>query len=201
MENLENVGFLDHKIWKIPMSGIDNQKIIDELQTDRDLWLPNKRYQDPELRKPGIQLDGQCLMGDETRLMFNKCYNTVKETIEKIEEKKVSSGYQRTWFYIAVPELPNTDWHQHLRFQEDYINVYTDYTWIYYVSIPDNCSGDEGKLFFRDTKDHTILHSFFPEYGYIYIFDAALEHLPALSPKSTKERITSAGNVILNFKD
>lgn len=202
MNSFEEIDFLGHKIYKVPFDDIDNQKVEAELKIDRELWIPNLRFQNPKFQKPGIQIDGQALMGEETRKLFNSCYNKVKETYETINGSSAISGYQRSWFYIAVPELPNADWHQHLRFHEEYADTFTDYTWVYYVSIPDNCEGDEGKLFFRDKKKApTEYYSFFPEYGYVYVFDAQLEHLPALAPKSTKERITAAGNIILNFKD
>ena len=206
MNSYEEIDFLGYKIYKIKFEEIENQKVISELRIDMDLWIPGKRFQDPKLKIPGIQIDGQSLCGDETRKLFTLCYNKVKETYETIENKKVISGYQRGWFYIAVPELPNTDWHNHLRFHTDFANTFTDYTWVYYVNLPNNWNGDEGKLFFRDSKiidaKHRVTyHSFFPEYGYIYAFPAELEHLPALSPNSTEDRITAGGNIILNFEN
>jgi hypothetical protein len=32
MISYEEIGFLNHKIYKIPMSGIDNQKVIKEIR-------------------------------------------------------------------------------------------------------------------------------------------------------------------------
>jgi hypothetical protein len=202
MEKFEEIDFLGHKIYKIPLSGIDNSKVEKELRIDMDLFIPNMRFQDPKFNKPGIQIDGNALMGDETRKLFSNAYTKVRDTFTEINQTNFISGYQRSWFYIAVPELPNADWHNHLRFHQDYAETFTDWTWVYYVQLPNNCEGDEGKLFFRDKKKApTEYYSFFPEEGYVYAFDAQLEHLPALSPKSTVDRITAAGNVILNFED
>lgn len=200
MIEYEEIGFLNHKIYKIKIDGIDNQKVTDEVTIEREYWVTDKRYNDPKENKPGIQIDGQVLCGDETKNLFSKCYNKVKDTFTQIENKKLISGYQRTWFYISVPKLSHGDYHNHLRFHPDFDEI-TDWTWVYYVQIPNNCREGEGKLYFRDKKDRRILHSFFPEYGYIYIFDGVLEHLPAFSPNSTIDRITAAGNVILNFED
>jgi hypothetical protein len=52
MISYEEIGFLNHKIYKIPMSGIDNQKVIKEIQIDRDLWMPDKRFNDTRMRAP-----------------------------------------------------------------------------------------------------------------------------------------------------
>lgn len=199
MISYEEIGFLNHKIYKIPISGIDNQKVIKEVAIDRELWMPDKRFNDSRKGAPGLQIDGQALCGDETRHMFASCFNKVRDFFTELGNEKYLSGYQRTWIYIAVPELPEAHYHNHLRFHPDY-ETFTDWTWVYYVQVPDNCEGAEGKLFFRDDKDHRITHTFFPEEGYIYVFDANLDHLPSLSPKSTKERIVAAGNVILNFE-
>jgi hypothetical protein len=202
MKKFEEIDFLGHKIYKIPLDGIDDSKVVSELRIDMNLFVPNMRYQDPKFKKPGIQIDGNALMGDETRKLFYNAYAKVRDTIGELNGTKFISGYQRNWFYVAVPELPNTEWHNHLRFHLDYSDTFTDYTWVYYVQIPNNCEGDEGKLFFRDKKKApTEYYSFFPEQGYVYVFDAELEHLPALSPKSTVDRIVAAGNVILNFED
>jgi hypothetical protein len=200
MISYEEIGFLNHTIYKIPMSGIDNQKVIKEIQIDRDLWMPDKRFNDTRMRAPGLQMDGQTLCGDETRSMFSLCFNKIRDFFTELNNEKYLSGYQRTWIYIAVPELKQAHYHNHLKFHPDF-DTFTDWTWVYYVQVPDNCKGPEGKLFFRDDKDHSITHTFFPEEGYIYVFDANLEHLPSLSPNSTKERIVAAGNVILNFEN
>lgn len=200
MNSYEEIGFLNHKIYKIPLSGIDNQTVVKEIQIDRELWIPDKRFNDTTMRAPGLQMDGQTLCGDETRNMFSLCFNKVRDFFTELNDETYLSGYQRTWIYVAVPELPDAHYHNHLKFHPDF-NTFTDWTWVYYLQVPDNCEGVEGKLFFRDDKDRRITHTFFPEEGYIYVFDANLDHLPSLSPKSTKERIVAAGNVILNFKD
>lgn len=94
------------------------------------------------------------------------------------------------WNYVSTSENEYTGWHDHIK--NDLIFLPYDYTWTFYIQMPDNLSGDEGKIIFR-TEDN-VEHKFLPEEGDLFIFPADLLHKPELNTSSTKERIVLAGS-------
>jgi hypothetical protein len=82
-------------------------------------------------------------------------------------------------------------WHVH----SDNVSkvIQNDWTYTFYVQMPDNLKNNEGKISFKiDETEYNIL----PEEGDLLVFPASLLHKPELSPMSTKERIVMAGNFV-----
>jgi len=68
-----------------------------------------------------------------------------------------------------------------------------DYTYVYYIQMPDNLQGEDGVLYFLDenNKEHYIL----PEEGDLIIMKADLPHAPNNAFNSSVDRMVLAGNV------
>ena len=68
-----------------------------------------------------------------------------------------------------------------------------DYTYVYYIQMPDNLQGEDGVLYFLDenNKEHYIL----PEEGDLIIMKADLPHAPSSAFNSSVDRMVLAGNV------
>lgn len=71
------------------------------------------------------------------------------------------------------------------------------YTFVCYIQMPDNLSGDDAVLFMEDT-DKSVF-SILPNEGDILIMRGDLPHVPNYSPNSTKDRVVLAGSIRMDF--
>jgi hypothetical protein len=77
-------------------------------------------------------------------------------------------------------------------------SIESNYTFTYYVQMPNNLNGNDGKLFFVDNEDN-VQRMFLPEENELVIFPADVYHRPDTSINSTIDRIVIAGNVLFDF--
>ena len=87
------------------------------------------------------------------------------------------------------------NYHIHTEIEKEQGNPLPDYTFVFYIQMPDNLSNDDGKLFIKD-KDGTEF-GILPNVGDLIILEGDVPHAPVDSPNSTKDRIVIAGNVTL----
>ncbi len=205
LNGYEIINFKHHKIYKIKIDGIDNSKLLEDIDIDRKFLVGDILFNPKEIGSPGIQFKVNFSDSKSIFEIKNICYNKVKDLYESISNKKVVSGYQNVWAFISTPSNPDSEYHQHSTFSYDFPKLTTSFTWTYYVDMPDNCEGNEGKLIFLNNvedKDNEEVEGFtiMPESGYLYIFGGTLLHRPALNPKSTKDRVVLAANVVFNDK-
>jgi len=103
----------------------------------------------------------------------------------------------KSWVYYSESDNIYSGYHTHETLHPKPISsldrLKTDYTFTYYLQMPDNIKNDEGKLFFKTKLNNEI--SILPQEDDIFIFPADLEHRPEISPNSNKSRIVIAGNV------
>jgi hypothetical protein len=71
------------------------------------------------------------------------------------------------------------------------------YTFVCYIQVPDNLSGDDGVLFIKDVDDS--IFSILPNEGEILIMKGDLPHVPNYASNSTKDRIVLAGSIRMDF--
>lgn len=109
----------------------------------------------------------------------------VIEILKKDFYKKDDLMYTfRNWVYIVDKDSPEGGKpHNHTRMAE--LTTEGEWTWVYYVSMPDKLEGDDGYIYFYDNDEEI---SFLPEVGDLIIFPAHLHHLPKVNPKSEKKR-------------
>jgi hypothetical protein len=191
-------------IYKTKLDGVNDVKLLEEVYANKRYLFYDNEYNDEMLHLPGLQMTGDLMTGDETSVIKKRGYDVCKSIFELENPKKTAySGLQTTWFYISTPSNPNTQYHDHLLFSQKEKGILTHYTWIYYIQLPDNCTGKEGHIFFKDLTLRTSsndddAYSFFPEQGYLYMWDSEIPHRPELSPNSTLDRVIIAGNVNFN---
>ncbi len=181
---------------------VDKQLILDEIYTHKRHIFLDREYNDPKIGLPGLQLTVDIMAGDAITELKQLGYRISRSIYETITGKTVYSGMQSTWIYISTPSNPSSMYHDHISFSKNEPGIYTDYTWIYYVQVPNNCTGKEGHIFFKDNmyvgNDDEGAISFFPEEGYLYMWDSTYAHRPELSPNSTIDRVIIAGNIAFN---
>ncbi len=111
--------------------------------------------------------------------------------IKKLKSpNNIVNYYQKNWVYTNNRYNTLTHWHSH-EIINNLTNVKNEWTYVFYVQMPNNLVGNEGKLSFKiDENEYDIL----PNEGDIIIFPATLLHKPEMSPNSTQERIVIGGN-------
>lgn len=71
------------------------------------------------------------------------------------------------------------------------------YTFVCYIQMPDNLSGDDGVLFVKDADDS--IFSILPKEGDTLIMKGDLPHVPNHAPHSSRDRIVLAGSIRMDF--
>jgi hypothetical protein len=196
------IQYNNHVIFKkhIPFDYV--KEAINEVEINKKYFYGDLEYLDDLSLSVGMQIPCDIITSDHLLNLFQTCYKTTEKICSNFLNRDILSGYQSNWVYISVPSSPSSNYHKHPTLSNyAYTNIYTDYTWVYYLQIPNNCVEDEGKLFFKDKISISENEAFklFPEVETLYIFDANLPHRPELSPNSDVDRIVLGGNIVFNF--
>lgn len=182
--------------------GIDKQPLLDEIYTHKRHIFFDREYNDERIGLPGLQLTVDLMTGPAVNNIRKLGYDIAKSIFQSITDKEVYSAMHTSWIYISSPNNPVSKYHDHVTFSMKEPGIFTDYTWIYYIQMPNNCKDKEGHIFFKEHMyipgDDEGSISFLPEEGYFYMWDSAYAHRPELSPNSTLDRVVIAGNVTFN---
>lgn len=112
---------------------------------------------------------------------------------------KFNTVWFETWVNV-VRSVPRQKYnrHNHVEINKRNNKPLPTYTWVYYMQMPNNLSGDEGKL---EYEDETGTHRILPNVGDLIILRGDQWHSVVYHPNSTVNRIVLAGNVsISNIK-
>ena len=101
--------------------------------------------------------------------------------------------YSVNWVYISDKFQKVSKYHHHIESDRS-VNVKMDWTFVYYVQMPNNLKNNEGRLFFKTQNGFET--SILPEIGDLILFSSKLLHRPELNPNSELERIVYAGNFV-----
>jgi hypothetical protein len=180
--NYETISYNNHTIYKIKID-LDIESILKELYT--------------ESRYANITYSTDSFTSKNIRQMYQDCYDTLKEIYQIELNKSIKTGYQCGWVFCANPNDDTGTYHLHTTLGNQYdVNgnqMLSDYSWTYYLSIPDITNDLEGHLFFKDGDSEPI--SFLPEKGYLYSFPSNLSHRPNEAPNSTNQRMVAVANI------
>lgn len=175
--------FNSHKIYKTKIFDLDINSIINE-------YYINEEY----YRKI---MNADIIMSPNIRKMYLACYQATENIYKKELNKEIISGYQSGWFFKSTP-LENTgEFHNHLTLSRNYSEIKSDYVWTFYLIVPNNCTGNQGHLIFKDTNGDEF--SIEPEEGFLYVFKSDLLHRGNESLNSTKDRLLAVANIAFNF--
>ena len=92
-----------------------------------------------------------------------------------------------------IVTLENAVYHDHVSLHDINEKFKPNYTFVYYVQLPNNIEGLEGTLLLKDEYDN--VYTYYPKEGDFLIIPANLEHAPMASPNSTIDRLVVAGSV------
>lgn len=169
-------------IYKSKIEISDINKLILDIKLNLDVDINSKR---PTAAEPGIQ---------STIVISTP---SIKELNEKIigvlfENSKIDKNTPyttRQWVYISDNKNIYSGFHDHTKKNDTTIPLQWTYT--YYVQMPNNLDGEDGKLVFK--LDDDTIHSILPEIGDLLIFPTTLLHAPMTNTNSDMERIVFAG--------
>lgn len=142
---------------------------------------------------PGIQIESNIYADSHTVDLFKNIYNKVINLHKKKTEESLPS-YHHSWFFINPPSETESNFHDHSKFNSTFPHDIPSYTWTYYIQLPNNCRGTDGLLSF---KQDSLIETIDVKLDTIYIFPSNLLHQPNISPLSTVNRITAAGNILI----
>jgi hypothetical protein len=145
---------------------------------------------------PGIQIESNIFYDEPTLELFKVIYNKIVDLHIEITGEKYLPKYQHSWFFINPPNNDQASYHAHTLFNTTFPYDTSTYTWTYYLQLPDNCKGAEGKLGFKQSEN-SVEELLDVKLNTLYIFPASLLHQPNLSPYSSLNRITAAGNILI----
>jgi hypothetical protein len=86
-------------------------------------------------------------------------------------------------------------YHNHKEIAERSGNTPPTYSFVYYVQMPDNLSGIDGNILFKN-KHNSVL-KYLPKQNEVLVFKSSLPHAPIHAKDSTKNRIVLAGDFII----
>ena len=133
-------------------------------------------------------------VGDMVLEGIGRCKELYKKEYELIESS--------AWVNIINSSTPrqkirNFDgslvYHTHTDKSREQGEPIPDYTFIFYIQMPNNLKGDDGKLFMKDKQGNES--SILPYEGQLVILYGDVPHSPVDALNSTKDRIVLAGNV------
>lgn len=154
-------------------------------------WYLNKRTTDDRLSETnpaGIQ-SPIILRCPELDVILDHIVGLCKT----LHSEETNAHLLHSWIAISKKDRTKYVWHKHINFAPPYSFIETDLTFTYYLQMPNNLSGDDGKLLFR-TNDG-VIHKFLPEENDVYIFPPDLDHVVEWNKESTKDRVVIASNV------
>lgn len=205
----EHDGFV---VYEFPYTLPDQDKVLDEVLRLASFIKQGARTRDDMLEiykaskskinpGPGIQVDLHYSNGEYLSKVPRLLGNKVLEFHNNNFDRKGEESFTHSWSFIGHPENRDSNFHTHEFFSPTDSHVVTTWTITYYLEVPDNCQGDEGKLLFSTSGEDSNALKLFPKKNTIYIFSGTVDHRPEISPNSTKSRVVLAGNVAIPFID
>jgi hypothetical protein len=130
------------------------------------------------------------ILYNETDIKYNKIQTDSWINIVRATNPKQPT-YKNHRKFNTLTYHKHTDLNHHLGL------FIPDYTYVYYIQMPDVMNGDDGVLYFK-SKENKV-YSIKPEEDDLIIMPADIPHVPNDAPESTLDRIVLAGNVGFGF--
>lgn len=156
--------------------------LITDLMYNMDVATNTKK---PTPTEPGIQ--SPIVITTES---IKYLHDSIMEIMfQNFGESENCSHFYNEWIYMSENKNPYMGWHKHDN--PKHTNIPHKWTYTYYVQMPDNLVGDDGKLAFRMPNGE--IKMILPEDDDLLIFPCTAEHAPMTNTRSTVPRIVFAG--------
>jgi hypothetical protein len=142
-----------------------------------------------------IEIDN-VLISDIIQFGIDECKKLYLEDGNEIETILHDLWLNRVRKYdeqLQATTFENPIFHNHKTINESRKIFVPDYTFVYYVQIQNNLTGNEGHLMIKNKNDE--IYSFLPNEGDLIIMKGDLPHSPVSAVNTTQDRLVIAGNV------
>jgi hypothetical protein len=140
------------------------------------------------------------LISDIIQFGFDACKKIYLEHGNQIETILHDLWLNRVRKYdeqLQATTFENPIFHNHKTINESRKIFVPDYTFVYYVQIQNNLTGNEGHLMIKNKNDE--IYSFLPNEGDLIIMKGDLPHSPVSAVNTTQDRLVIAGNIGFKF--
>lgn len=123
-------------------------------------------------------------------------------------KNQLSSWIEHHWIYFSnkrtnVESGEAEMFHRHpntiTKHFRDLSNIKTDISYCFYLNVPQDLSGEEGKLMFKDDNYNQV--GILPKTGDILFFNPNYLHKPNFIHNSNEERIAICSNLTINLSE
>lgn len=131
-------------------------------------------------------------------IRFRRINELIKKLIENVTGRKFIDYAEHSWIFTQSKGYELEWMHQHLYVHPPgRTKIATDFTFTYYIQVPNDLQGQEGQLVFQ-TEDK-VKHFFLPKEGDIFIFPGDIRHTAIPSTTSDTDRIVYAGSLCIDI--
>jgi hypothetical protein len=172
-------------IYKTKINVSDIDQLISDINLNLDVSKDTKK---PLQHAPGIQ----STVVISTSLIKELTEKIINVLFETFDIPNSNPYVNNQWIYISNNKNIYSGFHTHdEQNKKRPLNISLKWTYTYYVQMPNNLVGDDGKLLFKldDDSEHMIL----PEVADLLIFPTTLLHAPMTNSQSDIDRIVFAG--------
>jgi hypothetical protein len=146
------------------------------------------------------ELDITNKMDEISQIGINECKKIYEDNNIPFNKVNVETWINRIRYKNPVQRefWKNVDrYHTHTDINEKLKVFHPNFTFVYYIQMPDIMNGDDGVLYFKNEKG--VEYWVKPEEDELIIMRGDMPHSPNHAPNSTIDRIVLAGNVGLEF--
>lgn len=198
MDNIILSNTLSYWVSKFDISNLDkildvSNQVITNGNSSYDgygIWAGYKDTQDiKKLNLPylgDLAISGMMMCGE----IFSKEYKNILSNIwiNLVKTNNPTQAINR--------ESDEYIYHTHTEISNRLGQPTPDYTFVFYLQMPNNLKGDDGKLFIKDIDGSE--YSILPKVGECIILNGDIPHAPLNAPSSEFDRIVLAGNVVFS---
>ncbi len=198
-------------IWKTKLNRVsDKQVFLKEAYTLIES-MPNIKRDGFGYKKEGNtnltfigDIKMETKLDEIIQLGINKCKNLYGE--KNIDYNKINidawvnvvrskNPVQKQFKYKEIKGIDK--FHSHFEINKEKKSFIPNYTYVYYIQMPDVMNGEDGVLYFKgkNKKEYWIR----PEEDDLIIMEADMPHAPNNAPNSKIDRIVIAGNVGFDY--
>lgn len=159
--------------------------------------------------KENLNFLGEIQVENNLDVIHQKGLDICKKIYETEEKKEYNKINTESWVNLVRSknpiqiqfkheEIKGIDkYHRHTEINETINRFYPNYTFVYYIQMPDIMENEDGVLYIKgsENKEYHIK----PEEDQIIVMPGWTPHAPNAAPKSTVDRLVLAGNVGFEF--
>jgi hypothetical protein len=180
-------------IFSIEIENYNKEQLVKELNFNVIFNKTSTIYnQSAEEVAPGIQSE-IVIQSENLVWLQNKCIEAVKLVANIPKDRPYFSN---SWVFISKNTNKDSAYHSHESNKptEHITTEKNNWTYTFYVQMPDNLKDVDGYLFFK--TDDNVVHKLLPKEGELFVFPANLKHRPETNLNSNTDRIVYAGNYL-----